>query len=335
MTTIRDVAKRLNLSITTVSRALDGYRDVAEGTRQLVIRTAHEMGYTPNRAARQLRRQRADTIGCILPVQGQQFADPFFTEFTAGLGDEAALCNYDLIVSSAPPNTEAEMVLYERWVQGHKVDGVVLNRIRLHDWRVMYLARMKLPFVSMERSHDQVDFVGVEANSYHGIIEMVKYLISRGHSRIAFVGAWPELKIHHDRFTGYQHGLAAHDIIVDPALVVCGDLTSEGGYRAAMGLLALSNPPTAVMCINDLTAIGVMHAAHERGLEVGRDIAVAGFDGIAESAHARPPLTTVNQPVYDMARQLVRMLLALIRGETLSESQVVIKSELLIRESTG
>src|SRR5512136_3069753 len=110
MPTIRDVAERLHISITTVSRALDGYPDVAEKTRLQVIQTAHEMGYSPNKAARQLRRKRSDAIGYILPAFGAHFSDPFFAEFIAGLGDEAARQNVDLLVSSAAPDSESERV---------------------------------------------------------------------------------------------------------------------------------------------------------------------------------------------------------------------------------
>ena len=335
MPTIKDVAKALNLSITTVSRALDGYDDVAKETRELVIRTAREMGYTPNRAARQLRRQRSETIGYILPTEKPQFADAFYSEFIAGLGDMAAASNFDLLVSAAPPESAAEKALYERWAQGRKVDGIVLNRIRLHDWRVQYLTAQKIPFVSLERSLLPVEFIGVEAEAYQGFLELMAYLTNQGHSRIAYIGGWPELKIEHDRYAGYQAGLKAASISPEPALVTRGDLTPEGGYQAAGRLLNLSQPPTAIVCVNDLTAIGAMHAAHERGLKVGRDIAIAGFDGIADSAHTQPPLTTLDQPVYTIARQLVTMLLALINGQPLAERQVKIEPKLIIRASTG
>src|SRR3990170_272614 len=112
--TIRDVARRLNLSTTTVSRALDGYDDVAEETRQLIIKTAQEMGYAPNQAARQLRRRRSDSIGYILPAETPRFSDPFFAEFTAGLGDEASAHGFDLLVSTAPPGSQVERQTYER-----------------------------------------------------------------------------------------------------------------------------------------------------------------------------------------------------------------------------
>src|SRR5919108_5150050 len=142
--TIRDVAKKLNLSITTVSRALDGYDDVADETRQLVVHTARKLGYAPNRAARQLRRQKSETIGFILPAGAQHFAEPFFTEFIAGLGNELASRNYDLLVSAvASENDEHEM--YRRWAEGGKVDGFILNRLRVKDWRVKFLTKQHIP----------------------------------------------------------------------------------------------------------------------------------------------------------------------------------------------
>ncbi len=335
MPAIKDVAKALNLSITTVSRALDGYDDVAKETRELVIQTAREMGYTPNRAARQLRRQRSETIGYILPTEKPQFADAFYSEFIAGLGDMAAASNFDLLVSAAPPDSAVERALYERWVQGRKVDGLVVNRTRLQDWRVQYLSAQKLPFVLLERSLLPVEFIGVETDATQGWLDLMGHLTNQGHSQIAYIGASPELKIDHDRYHGYLSGLEAASISPNPALIARADLTPTGGYQAAGQLLALESAPTAIVCVNDLTAIGAMHAAHERGLKVGRDIAIAGFDGIADSAHTQPPLTTLDQPVYEIARQLVKMLLALLNGELLPERQVRIEPKLLIRESTG
>ena len=335
MPSIRDVAKRLNISITTVSRALDGYSDVAEETRQLVVKTAQEMGYVPNRAARQLRRQRSETIGYILPARAPQFADPFFSEFIAGLGDEATSHNFDLLVSTAPPDTDSEMQRYERWVHGRKVDGLVLNRMRLHDRRVQFLAQTDLPFVSLERSLDKSSHASVEVDSLAGFTMLMAYLTGKGQKRIAYIGGPKDLKIQADRFKGYKKGLAEAGIPFDPELVTDGDTTRGGGYQAAQRLFACKSPPQAITCINDLTAIGVLHAASERGLAVGRDLVVAGFDGIADAEHTSPPLTTLNQPLYDIARTLVKMLVATIQDKLLEERQVQLQPELLIRESTG
>jgi len=333
--TIHDVAKKLKLSPTTVSRALDGYDDVAEKTSERVIRVAREMGYAPSRAARQLRRQKTEAIGYIMPTIKPRFADPFFSEFMAGLGDEAASRNFDLVVSLAPPGEEAERTAYQRWVQGRRVDGIVLSRMRIDDWRVRYLSDSKFPFVAFGRTQLPIDFPYVGVDGEAGVRELVAHLIERGHHRIAFVSAPADLTLQVDRISGYRSGLAAGGIPIDESLVVEGNLTRDGGYHAAQQLLSLAKPPSAIIGANDLTAIGVMRAAHERGLIVGRDLAVAGFDGIESAEHTHPPLTTLNQPVYDIGRQLIQMLITLIEGETLAERQTVLKPELLIRASTG
>ena len=185
--TIRDVAKKLNLSITTVSRALDGYDDVAETTRQLVVKTAQEMGYVPNQAARQLRRRRSDTIGYLLPADTPRFFDPFFAEFTAGLGDEASEHGLDLLVSTAPPGSLIERQAYERWVQGRKVDGIVLNRLHIHDWRVQFLSEAQFPFVTLERSLDPYEYPSVEVNGRRWLRVLVDHLVALGHRRIGLI----------------------------------------------------------------------------------------------------------------------------------------------------
>ena len=335
MATIRDVAKQLNLSITTVSRALDGYDDVAENTRQLVIQTARAMGYVPNRAARQLRRQRSDTIGYILPASAPQFSDPFFAEFITGLGDQASSQNFDLLVSTASPASETEQSAYQRWAHGRKVDGVILNRMRLYDWRVQFLHQVKLPFVSLERSLDPIDYPCIEVDGASGFEKMLDCLVQIGHRRIAYVSGPPDLKTQSDRLTGYRQGLENAGIPFDPGLVMSGDTTRTGGYQAAKILLGLPDPPTAISCFNDLTAIGVLHAANELGLKVGRDLAVTGFDGIADSEHTLPPLTTLDQPLYEIARQLVTMLIAQINGEFLAEQCVRFQPQLILRQSTS
>ncbi len=332
--TIRDVARRLRLSITTVSRALDGYDDVAAETRQRVIRAARQMGYAPSRAARQLRRRRADAIGYILPASGPHFTDPFFSEFIAGLGDEASLRNIDLMVSTAAPNGAAEQRLYQRWVQSRVVDGFVLSRMRMRDWRAKYLSQNNFPFVAHGHTLLHLEYPYIEVDSRGGFARLVTHLVALGHHRIAYVGAPRGVTLQSDRLAGYREGLAAAGLAYDETLVAEGDLSRRGGYQAAQQLFALSPPPTALVGVNDLTAIGALRAARERGLVVGRDIAIAGYDGTEDAEHAQPPLTTLRQPTYNTARRLVGMLLACLAGEPLAEPQVILQPELIIREST-
>lgn len=342
--TIRDVAKRLNLSITTVSRALDGYDDVAEETRERVRKAAAQMGYAPSHMARQMRRQRADTIGFAISLppsarentNNRAFADPFVLEFIAGLGDEAAQCHLDLIVSTATPGQEEE-TLFRRWVQGRRVDGVVVNRLRKNDWRVGYLAQNQTPFVASGHL-EGANFPYIEVDGRAGFKQLTQYLAGKGHNRIGYIGGPDGLRLQDDRQAGYRAGLRAAGLPFTKTLLAQGDMTRNGGYAAAMKLLALPQPPTAILGVNDMTAIGAMRAARERGLVVGRDVIVAGFDGIADSEHTEPPLTTLNQPAYEIARQLVQMLAELIENERVGRShppkQVLLQPELILRAST-
>ena len=333
--TIRDVAKRLNLSITTVSRALDGYSDVSEETRQKVIKMAREMGYVPNRAARQLRKQRTQTLGYILPTSVPRFSDPFFSDFFSGIGDEAARHGYELLIACAQPGEDAERIAYQQWVHGRKVDGFILNRMRLRDWRVQYLATSNIPFVTLERTLDPLDYPSVEVDGQAGIEVLVEHLVKKGCKRIGFIGASPDLAIHADRYSGYRLGLQKAGLPFDQKLVVEGNLTRDGGYQAAKKLLAANDQPIALVCINDLTAIGAIRCAQEMGLDVGKEVMITGFDGIEEGEHSMTSLTTLSQPIYEIAKELVRLLVAEIDGVSQLNRRRQIHPQLVLRASTG
>lgn len=332
--TIREVAEKLGLSIATVSRALDGYEDIALKTRQLVQRTAQEMGYTPNRAARQLRRRKADAIGYILPSSTPRFADPFYAEFLVGLSDETAFHPFDLLVSIAPPGEQAEQVIYKNWVQSRKVDGFVLNRIRHNDWRVQFLSEQAVPLAALGYGLDQLNYPHIDVDDTGSLADLVVALSQRGFHRFAFIGGPVDLIIHTRRLEGFCQGLERAALPFHSDLVQVGDLSSDGGYQAVKRMRWIPDPPDAIVCINDETAFGALHALHEMGLKVGSDVAVSGFDGVQEAKHTDPPLTTLDIPVYEIARQLVRMLAAEIKGQPFDERRVIIQPRLLMREST-
>ncbi|RPJ26741.1 MAG: LacI family transcriptional regulator [Chloroflexi bacterium] len=333
-TTIHDVAKKLNISIYTVSRALDGYEDVADQTRELVIKTSNEMGYVPNRAARQLRRQKTETIGFILPSISKRFNEPFFTEFVSGLGEELSSKNFDLLISNATTD-DAERNLYRRWVNSRKVDGFILSRIRRHDWRVNFLSEWGIPFVALGKSQDVVKYPCVHIEASDAYLELVRHIQGNGFSRFAFVGGPNDLMNQIDRLKWFKSALKKSGMEVDRINVVSTDMSSTGGYEAAQTLLSGSAPPDAILSVNDETALGVLHAAHEQGLIVGKDIAVAGFDGIQDSHHTEPALTTLEIPIAQIARQLVQMLLGCLNDPSSETREIIVQPELLIRASTG
>jgi DNA-binding LacI/PurR family transcriptional regulator len=213
------------------------------------------------------------------------------------------------------------------------VDGFILNRLRLQDWRVRFLTRQHLPFATLDFSGTG-HYPCIRVDGADGFVELVKHLVKNGFKRFAYIGGPSNLVNHSERLKWFRQAIQFHGLVQDKELIAAADLTSTGGYQSAIDLLSLPDPPDAILCINDETAFGVLHAAHRRGLTIGQDLAVAGFDGVRDAKYSEPPLTTLDIPVFDIARQLVDMLLKTIEGEDV-DSPVWIKPNLLIRPSTG
>jgi len=333
--TLQDIAKRLGVSVATVSRALAGYTDVAASTRQRVLQAAQEMGYRPNIIARMLQKQRTDTIGFIIPTHGPRFSDPYFSELLAGIGNSASEQDYDLLVSTCSPDTPDEMGAYERFVQGRRVDGMLVVRTREHDVRIAYLLEQQFPFVSFGRSDLEADFPYLDVDGEAGLRQLTQHLIDLGHRHIAYISAPLNLMFAFHRMEGYKKALAANGIPFDEATMTVGELTERSGYKAGRDFLTRDNPPTAIIACNDLMALGVISAAQGLGLTVGRDVSVTGFDDVSLAAHSHPTLTTVRQPIYEIGQRVCGTLIHLLQEETLEERHVMLEPQLIVRESCG
>jgi LacI family transcriptional regulator len=332
--TIKDIAETVGRSVTTVSRALHGYDDVSPKTREMVLQVADELGYTPSSYATRLQKQQSDTIGIVIPTFGPRFSDPFFSEFLAGIGNKAGSLGYDILLSTCPPGEE-EIDTYRSMIQGRRVDGFVIVRTRRHDPRIEFLCEMSFPFVSFGRTEGDCDFPYVDEDSEYGMHLIVDHLTKAGHTRIAFIAAPEDLMFAEYRINGFLGGLKKRGTPIDDSLIVTGDLTQSGGYRQANILLDLPNPPQAIVTCNDLMAFGAMSAAHQRGLVVGVDIAVVGFDDVTMAEHSHPPLTTVHQPVYKIGWMVTEMLIKKINGEILDEEHIILEPSLIVRQSCG
>jgi len=330
--TLKDIARESGYSITTVSHALSGYGDVNENTRQHIIAIAERLGYQPNLAARHLRSKQTKTIGMVIPLTAH-FSDPFFMELLSGVGRQAAEYGYDLLLSAQQPGEE-ELNAYRRIVASSRIDGVVVARVQRDDPRIKFLKEACHPFVVFGRSNAN-DYPYIDVDGRAGIHQIVLHLARLGHRRIAFVLSPPQLAFTALRYEGYCQGLAEAGLPLDNAYIVQGDLTRAGGHTAAAHLLALPEPPTAIVACNDSMALGAMLAIQEQKLVVGRDVAVAGFDDIPAAASASPPLTTVRQPIYDIGRQALDMLIRVIRNEPVENLHVLLVPELIVRASSG
>ncbi len=333
--TLRDIATEVGVSVTTVSRGLAGYDDVAEETRQRIVAAAQRLGYQPNLTAQRLQKRRTDTLGFILPTLTPRFSDPFFSEFIAGIGNEAATQGYDLLVSVHPPGSDAERAAYRRAAAGGWVDGLFVVRTRVEDERITMLCDSDLPFVAFGRTSSTCDFACIDEDSEAGVRSLVNHFVEQGHERIAFVGPPQTLMFGHYRAEGFRQAMAAFDLPIPEAWVVEGDMTQQGGGKAMAQLLASGSRPTAVIFGNDLMAIGALDAIRSAGLTAGEDIVVGGFDDIPLSSYVSPALTTVSQPIYDIAQRLCAMLIDVINGRSLVERRVLLSPSLIIRESSG
>lgn len=333
--TLKDLAAKLGLSITTVSRALAGYGDVAEMTRQRVLQAAEEMGYVPDVTARRLQKGQTDTIGFVIPTHGPRFSDPYFSELLAGIGNEAARHNFDLLISTRPPDTPEEQAAYRRMAEGRLVDGLLVVRTRVKDDRIAYLAKLGFPFVAFGRSDLDVDYCYLDENGFRGMELVGEHLVALGHRHLAYISGPDNLMFCAYRRAGLEAALQRHGMAIPADYAMASDLTQQGGFAAMRQLLDRSPPPTAVVAFNDLMALGAISAAQQRGLVVGRDVAITGFDDIPLAEHSHPPLTTVHQPVYDIGCQICNMLIRRIQGEELAERHVLLQPQLVVRQSSG
>jgi LacI family transcriptional regulator len=332
--TLKLLAERTGKSITTVSRALAGYDDVSEETKELVRRVANELRYTPNFLARSLQKRRSRTISLILPTVGPRFSDPFFSEFLTGVANMAAERGYDLLLSVQAPD-EGEMELYRRKVSSGQVDGFVVVRTRRRDPRIEWLHKSQVSFVAFGRTENDADFPFVDVDGVKGMRLIGEHLIGLGHRRIAFLSSPSELLFVEHRLDGLRQAMAAHGLDPEEIRILPGDLTQKSGYEATVSLLDDTNPPSAIVACNDLMALGAMSALHERGVSVGSDIAVTGFDDIPMAEHAHPPLTTIHQPIYEIGRMVCEKLVRLIAGEELASRSKILEPRLIVRSSCG
>ncbi|GAB4574382.1 MAG: LacI family DNA-binding transcriptional regulator [Anaerolineae bacterium] len=334
--TLKDIARESGYSVTTVSRALGGFNDVNEQTRAHIMRIARELGYQPNLIARQLQSRRTFTIGMVIPASERCEEDDFFATLLKGVTYTAAQHHYDVLVSGQLPDMD-EMDAYRTLVGGNRVDGMIVARTQRNDRRIRYLKQVGHPFVVAGRSSpdEDSDFPYIDADSQEGIARLVAHFVAYGHTEIGLILPPEDVAYTAYRHEGYKQGLAAAGLPYRESYVAYGDLQRSGGYQAALDLLARNPAITAIIACNDLMAFGVMQAIHDRGLRIGEDVAVGGFDDIPAARHTIPPLTTVRQPICEIGGQLTEMLLQIIEGQPPARRQIMVAPELIIRESSG
>ncbi len=331
---IKDIARAAGVSHSTVSRALRNSPLLRRETRERIQRLAREMGYSPDTIARSLVTGRTHTVGVVITT----IADPFVAEVVRGVEDCALPHGYSVILASSGGEPERELAAVDM-LRAKRVDALIVTSSRIGS---LYLDRLELQGVPVVLVNDHAVQGGpytfsVTVDNQGGGRLATEHLISRGHRRIAYVAAALGHSDSVERQAGYQQALRQAGIEVDPALVLRGDGRPEGGEAALVRLRALADPPTAVFCYNDMTAIGLLRAARHMAVRVPEDLAVVGFDDILYASYVCPSLTTVCQPKTELGERAMRMALAL-RDEAApapEEGQVVLPGQLVVRESSG
>jgi len=337
---MRDVAGRAGVSLQTVSNFVNGrFNLMSEETRARVGRELDELGYWPNAAARSLRAKRTLTLGFLVLDEGARFlADQMTDLIIAGIGDVARDHGYSLLIQAARPDPDDADRLFSPLLE-ERVDGALLFLSGAPSVRRKTIRRIdELGFNSVvfEQAPAGVPVVSITAENRAGARLLAEHLLARGHERIAFISTrtpWPMVE---ERLRGYREALSAAGIVAPELEVADGVWDAADGSRMAEGLLALADPPTAIMCGNDLLALGAMRAVRNRGLRIPDDVAVTGFNDFEFAEFADPPLTTVRVPGYELGRLGAESLIGRLAGAVPAAAGVrlTLPVELQLRGST-
>jgi len=327
--TLLDVARLAQVSAATASRALNNPEMVSEEARRSVLQAAERAGYQPNLMARSLRKQQARAIVVLVPVM----ENPFYPEIIRGLEAAARDRNYSLLLGITVYDRSVESS-YIDLVRNQRADGILLlDGVLEHT--IEGGARFPVPSVQVIERIKGVDLPWVGIDDRAAAAAGVQHLLDLGHRRIGHISGWDRCTVTHDRLVGYRDALRGADIAFDPALVETGEFIFARGEEAAAKLMALPEPPTAIFCANDTSALGALRYLRSRGLAVPGDVSIVGFDDIHLSDQADPPLTTLRQPRFDIGFAAMTLLIDLLTGAPGLAMQQTLPVELVVRGSTA
>jgi LacI family transcriptional regulator len=335
---LKELAKHLSLSQTTVSRALNGYPEVNERTRQRVLQAVQATGYRPNRAAQRLATGKAGSIGVIMPSSPGRDTDLHFSEFLSGLGEVCV--SEDILLVVHPSRPEDEEATFRKLAASGSVDAIFLAYTRRNDTRIDLLKSLKLPFVVHGRaaSDGPHDYPLLDIDNHGAFRDAADLLLQLGHRRIALLNGPDYLTFAIARRAGLEEALKSRHLSLNPAHCQEFAMTEENGYRGMVRCLETEEPPTAVLCSSMLLALGAVRAINQRGLKVGRDISLIAHDDVfpyLKPENFTTPLTTTRSSIRAAGARIGERLIDAVARSTLDQQQEVWPVELIMRASTG
>ncbi|GIH24875.1 transcriptional regulator [Acrocarpospora phusangensis] len=324
--TIRAIAAEAGVSIATVSRVLNGHVYVADETRRIVQRAVERLGAKPSAPSRSV--QGAVYVRCPYVLTD------YFGTIVSSVAETLDLHGRRLILSAGDAALRVDAL--PGLPDDPEIAGAVLILPPESGEQLRALQARNFPFVVVDPRVSSEDIASVSASHFAGARSLTAHLIELGHRRIGVIGGPQEWLASDSRIVGHAAALATAGLLPSPELLVRNvEPVTDWGYDSALRLLDLPDPPTAIVAFNDKSAVGALRAAHERGLRVPEDLSITGFDDVYLSLSTLPMLTTVRQPLEEMGRMAVTLLMRLLDGHTIESLHVELATHLIVRDSTG
>lgn len=327
--TLKDIAAKANVSLSTVCRALQGKSDISETTKKIIVKIAEELGYRPNTIARSLRLKRTNVLGVIIP----DTSNPYFANLLRGIEEAARKRSFSIVIVSTQERAEYEKEAIAT-LTAMQVDGIVT--VPLDEF---YYKKLGIPFIFLSRSSNTS--VAKNANylvndDCFGEYLATRHLIERGFSKIYFINGPRHIPVSTQRYEGYKRALEEAGIEVVNKYVLYGNISMQDGYNAFGRIACVEQPPFAVVCYSDYVSLGVVHAVTEFGFEIPGQVAIVGYDDIDMAAFAGIPLTTIRQAKFDMGSLGTDILIDLIKHKDKYKDRIhrVLKPEIVVRKTT-
>jgi len=332
-TTITDIARQLGISPSTVSRALSGHPDIKESTRQKVQQLASESYYKPNSIAQSLKNNRTTIIGVIVP----EIKHDFFSSAISGIEEVAYHAGYTIIVCQSNENYEREVVNTNSLIH-QRVAGIVasISQNTINSDHFLAVRERNIPLVFFDRACNDIEVSKVIIDDTASAFNAVNHLLNKGYKRIAHFTGPKDLEICKLRLKGYSDALLAAGIEIDNGLISFGGLHEADGYNAMSRFIDKENLPDAIFAVNDPVAVGAFQRIKEAGLKIPGDIGIVGFSNNKITSLVDPPLTTVDQPSFEMGKKSAELLLEMIEDEKrfIKPQTIVLDTKLIVRSST-
>ncbi len=332
MVTLVDIAQSVGLSVSTVSRVINGktkqYR-ISENTKTIVLQAVDKLGYRPNELARGLRLKRTRLLGLVVP----DISNPFFAHITHVIQNIVYKAGYSLMVCNTNENILLEKEQIEL-LRRKGVDGYIIMSVGTDFEHIVELVDLKIPIVLLDRFIDKMDLNSVIVDNYKGAYQAVQYLIKKGHKRIAIIQGLRKTYTNQERLRGYRDALSEANLDIDENLIVGKDFRKENGYIETKFLMNNNNPPTAIFAFSDLITLGVFQALSEENIKIPNDVSLISFDDIDFAPYLVSPLTVVRQPKELMGEIAVKLLIDHIKTNgALEKKKIVLEPKLVIRKS--